>query len=80
MMRTTRASEIGTYLFCGRAWWYASQGLASENQPEMAAGSGFHRRHGRQVLAAWGLRVLAWVILLAALAALAAALTLQIIR
>jgi hypothetical protein len=79
-MRTIRASEIGTYLFCERAWWYNSQGVESENQAEMAAGSGFHRQHGRQVFRAGLVRLLAWLVLLAALVALAVALTLQLIR
>lgn len=51
-----RASEIGSYLYCRRAWWYRRQGMESENQAEMAAGSELHRRHGRQVLRAALLR------------------------
>ncbi len=47
-----RASEIGAYLYCRRAWWYRKQGLEAENQAELATGSALHRQHGRQVLAA----------------------------
>jgi hypothetical protein len=79
-MRTIRASELGTYQFCRRAWGYQLQGKPSENQSEMSAGSGFHRQHGRQVVAAGLARVLAWLILLAAVTAIAAALTLQLVR
>jgi hypothetical protein len=75
-MRTIRASEIGTYLYCHRAWWYQGQGLASENQAELLSGSEFHKRHGRKVVAAGLLRFSALLLLLAALALLAAALTL----
>ncbi len=44
-----RASEIGTYLYCRRAWWYRRHGYASENQQEMEAGQAFHRQHARLV-------------------------------
>ena len=66
-MRTLRASEVGAYLFCQRAWWYQRNGKASENLAEMAAGSELHRRHGRAVLSVGCLRLLAYVLLLSAL-------------
>ncbi len=74
-MRTIRASEIGTYLFCQRAWWYQKQGLPSQNQAELAGGSAFHYRHGRQVIRAGLLRAAGWALLVIALLLLAAALT-----
>lgn len=61
-----RASEIGSYLYCRRAWWYRKQGVKSENQAELDAGTELHRRHGRQVLAAGLLRTLGWILLLVA--------------
>jgi hypothetical protein len=70
-MRTIKASEIGTYLYCQRAWWYHRQGQASENLPEMIAGSEMHYRHGRSVLAIGCLRLLAYAMMLVALALLA---------
>jgi hypothetical protein len=45
----------------------------------MAAGNSFHRGHGRLVLFAGALRLAAWLTLLAALALLAAVLTLQLL-
>jgi hypothetical protein len=79
-MRTIRASELGTFLFCQRAWWYQSKGVASENQTDLAKGSAFHRRHGRSVILAGLLRSAGWLLLLAALVLLAVGLTLQALR
>ncbi len=79
-MRTIRASEIGTFLFCARAWWYQKQNLPSENQAELAGGSAFHHRHGRQVIKAGLLRLAGWILFVLALVFLAAALTIQWLR
>jgi hypothetical protein len=76
-MRTLRASEIGTYLFCRRAWWYSKSGAPSENQAEMSSGSELHFRHGRAVLNIGCLRFLAFALLLLGLAALVAHFTNQ---
>lgn len=70
-MKVIRASEIGSYLYCRRAWWYNRQGLESSNQAEMKAGTELHHRHGRKVLAAGLQRSLAWILLLSALILLA---------
>lgn len=66
-MRTIRASEIGTFLYCQRAWWYQKKDVPSENVPEMAAGTAIHRRHGRSVVAAGCLRTIATGMLIASL-------------
>jgi len=69
-MRVIRASEIGEYVFCHRAWWlHQVQGQASANVRELAEGTARHARHGRQVIAADALRLLALLLVLAALAA-----------
>ncbi len=73
-MRTIRASEIGAFQFCRRAWWYQRQGVTPENQMELAGGSAFHREHGRQVLTGRLARLLAWLLLGLALALAVAAL------
>jgi CRISPR/Cas system-associated exonuclease Cas4 (RecB family) len=66
-MRTLRASEIGAYLFCRRAWWYQKSGQPSQNLGEMAAGSELHYRHGRAALGVGCLRVAAYALMLLAL-------------
>ena len=71
-MKPIRASEIGSYLYCARAWWYHQKGVQSSNQAEMTAGTELHRLHGRQVLASGLTRTLALILLLLALALLAA--------
>ena len=74
-----RASEIGSYLYCRRAWWYRKQGVESENQAEFATGTALHRQHGRKVLAADLLRMLGLLLLLAALTLLVVYLALRFI-
>lgn len=71
-MRTIRASEVGSYLFCARAWWYQRKGVESSNRAEMTGGTELHRRHGRTVIAAGLMRSLAIILLLVALALLVA--------
>lgn len=66
-MKPIRASDIGSYLYCHRAWWYRQHGAESANQAEMAAGTALHRQHGRQVLLAGFFRAAAWLLVLAAL-------------
>ena len=38
-MSVIRSSDIGSYLYCRRAWWYKKQGVESINQAELAAGT-----------------------------------------
>lgn len=79
-MRTIRASEIGAYLFCARAWWYRSQGVEPQNQAELAGGTAFHHRHARQVIHAGVLRALGLGLLVLGILALSAALTIYFLR
>lgn len=67
-MRTIRASEIGTFLYCKLAWWQQLQGVESSNRAEMAAGTSFHQQHARRVFSARLLRLLGALLILAALA------------
>jgi hypothetical protein len=79
MSSLIRASEIGSYLYCRRAWWYRRQGMESENQAEMVAGSELHRRHGRQVLRAGLLRTVGLILFLLAFLLLLAECTLRLL-
>ncbi len=66
-MKPIRASDIGSYLYCRRAWWYRFNGYESANQAELSAGTEFHRKHGRTVLRARMIALLGWVVLMIAL-------------
>ncbi|MBI5964707.1 MAG: hypothetical protein HY863_14610 [Chloroflexi bacterium] len=77
-MPIIRASEIGSYLYCRRAWRYRKQGVESENQAELAAGTELHRQHGRKALSALLLRTFGMVLLLAAILLLVAFCTAQL--
>jgi CRISPR/Cas system-associated exonuclease Cas4 (RecB family) len=69
-----RASEVGEYVYCGRAWWLRRVvGLEPAGRERREAGVAAHRRHGASVR--WSGTLLALGLLLA-LAALIAALTL----
>lgn len=49
---TIRASEIGQYVFCQRAWWLGSvQGYRPVNEEALRAGAQAHQQHGRSMAA-----------------------------
>ena len=65
--RIIRASEIGRYAYCARAWWLGSvRGLPSDHRREMALGEDVHLRHGQGVRASIALSRLAYGVLLLA--------------
>jgi len=78
-MHIIRSSDIGTYLYCHRAWWYKKQGVESANQAELAAGTELHVRHGRQVLASSITRTVGLILLMIALIMLVAYCTARIV-
>lgn len=78
-MPAIRASEIGSYLYCRRAWWYRKQGMESSNQTELAAGTELHAKHGRQVLASSLTRTVGLILLMIALVLLVAYCTARIV-
>ena len=69
-MKVIRASEIGSWLYCARAWWYQRQGMPSSNQAGMDSGTLSHRQHGRNLLASSLTRLLGWLALLVGLSLL----------
>jgi len=58
-MRVIRASEINSYVFCQRAWWYQKNGYLSDQQTGINEGEVLHNKHGRKVRTAGILRALA---------------------
>jgi hypothetical protein len=57
--RVVRASELGQYSFCAKAWWLGSvDGVPSANVREMDAGTSAHEQHGQAVqISVWLNRV-----------------------
>ena len=78
-MAVTRSSDIGSYLYCRRAWWYRKQGIESENKTELAAGTELHQQHGRQVMASTLSRTVGFILLMIAIILVVAYCTSQII-
>ena len=78
-MHIIRSSDIGTYLYCRRSWWYKKQGIESVNQTELAAGTELHAKHGRQVLASTLTRTAGLILLMIALVMLVAYCTANIV-
>ena len=67
-MRKIRASELGSFNYCQRAWWYQQQNMPSENQSAMDAGNQEHRGHNRGVKLAVFYKWLALALLAGAIA------------
>jgi len=72
--RMIRASEIGAFAFCERAWGYAVRGEPSERQPAIDAGQDFHQGRLRRVMWSEAVRRIGIACLILAVAALGAAL------
>lgn len=67
-MRPIKASELGSFLYCRRAWWYQRQGKTSENTAALANGQRRHNQHALNTRAGILLNWLALGVLLIALA------------
>ncbi len=66
--RTIRAAEISSYLYCKRAWWYTLKGVKTQNEHELVDGRETHHQHGVKVFVSEFLRLVAYILILAALA------------
>ena len=62
-----RASEIGQWIYCHRAWWLARAGYANQNQTELQAGIVAHEKHAQEVAQADELRTQALYLLILAI-------------
>jgi hypothetical protein len=70
--RFLRASEVGEYVFCARAWRMRLDGYApTRGGAAREAGTAWHLRHGRQYARALKLRMIAHAAALGALLLLA---------
>jgi CRISPR/Cas system-associated exonuclease Cas4 (RecB family) len=65
--RVFRASEIGEYLYCQRAWWLRRTGVEPKNRAALEAGTAAHESHARTVAWTGCLRTLAFVLILTAI-------------
>ena len=64
-----RASGMGEYVYCARAWWLRREGVSPTRGGEArAAGTRWHESHGRSVARAKRLRLVSAVCLYLALA------------
>ena len=75
--KVIRASEIGAYAYCARAWWLGRVlGYRPAKLERMAAGEEAHIRHGQRVVSYH--RLQRWAYALLALALLAGVLFLAL--
>ena len=66
-----RASEIGEYVHCERAWWLGHvQGVENQNRAWLDAGTERHRAHGQRVWRAAMMQYAAWIFVVIAVGAL----------
>ncbi|HST03725.1 MAG TPA: hypothetical protein VLQ48_03215 [Chloroflexia bacterium] len=75
-IRVIRASELGEYNYCSRAWWYkhvAKLAPGGEVSARLEAGCEAHRSHGRTVVLSARLRLMGAALLIIGLLALALA-------
>lgn len=66
-----RASEIGDYVYCRRAWWLKRmRSVASQNVRQLEAGTLHHQRHGQLVARSDWARRVAYLVIFCAIAVL----------
>jgi CRISPR/Cas system-associated exonuclease Cas4 (RecB family) len=70
-MPIIRASEVGEYVYCARAWWLRRvAGLEPAGHERREHGTALHRRHGRAVAGSQALLLLGAALACAAVALL----------
>jgi len=79
-MRTIRASEICSFIFCQRAWWYQREGVEPINRTEMSAGSQFHEQQGNIARSVIVMKVFGWILITLAVLGLTIYLTTQFFK
>jgi hypothetical protein len=63
-----RASDVGLWVMCQRAWWLARvQGVPHQQPTRLAWGQSAHDAHSRQVQRARQLHRLGWLLLILSL-------------
>jgi hypothetical protein len=68
-LQIIRASEMGEYVYCARAWWLRRvAGLEPSGHARREHGTVLHRRHGRAVVASGALLILGGLLVVVALA------------
>jgi hypothetical protein len=78
--RVIKASEIGEYVYCNRAWWLRrTYDFRPQNVEELRAGTIYHEEHGGQVRQGILARRLALVFFFLALSVLVFALLSQMV-
>jgi len=78
-MRTIRASEISTYWYCQRAWWFQLNGYETDKLDQLADGLELHQQHGRRVVSIGCMRFVAYALLLLGLVLLAVQIAMQLL-
>lgn len=69
--RMIRASEIGEYVYCRRAWWlHWIEGETPSGRARRERGTALHARHGQRVWLSQALIVGSVLLMLAALSVL----------
>ncbi|MGI6251435.1 MAG: hypothetical protein ACOYKD_08805 [Anaerolineaceae bacterium] len=65
-MRVIKASELGSFRYCQRAWWYQFKGYTNENTNQLNLGKEKHSQHARGVNAAAIFKILSLLLAITA--------------
>lgn len=60
------ATEVAEFMYCAKAWQLKREGIETES-PQLAVGTTFHRKHGKQVSFAGKLQRTGWLLVALAL-------------